>query len=113
MGEVQCFEGDGAIPPEISALMRENERLKARLESMDAQHDQDQKYIMELTARVSLMQDKLYQIGQILAIREMPEYDDRYDKANMEPMLHPIGVTGPPPLTADEAFKHLIAKTCQ
>ena len=79
MVEVQCWEGDGIVPPEVKALVMENERLKGIVKDLETE-------VTHLRKRVSVVQEisnnygqKLYEIERILAYKEEPEpvYDPR------------------------------------
>jgi hypothetical protein len=59
MHEVQCFDGDGVVPPELKALMEENERLKER-------YDLCEKENLGLRETIRLQQQELHDLGSKL-----------------------------------------------
>jgi hypothetical protein len=98
MVEVQCWEGDGVIPPEIQALIkrvteleRENAELKAEITGLE-----------ELAAvqkkTIHAAHRKLYAIERVMA-----EKDDEITKMDpvYEPMNHPTEIPNRPEPTND------------
>jgi hypothetical protein len=73
MVEVQCFDGDGAVPPELQALMKENQRLKELLEARDHDNDCLQKTNRELEKELRNFGNKLWQIQNIVNAKDVVE----------------------------------------
>jgi hypothetical protein len=76
MVEIQCFDGDGAVPPELQALVKENQRLTDLLEERNMEI---RGLRMDMNKKEQELRDfgnKLWQIQNIVNAKDM--VDEEY-----------------------------------
>ena len=75
--EIQVFDGDGSIPPELSKLIEEIRVLREKNSDLEGRHQDDTAQILELRDRVTQAEIKLSQIADIIVSRKEPfDYDN-------------------------------------
>lgn len=83
--EVQCFDGDGTVPPEITKLMAELESLKAMVREMTESRRRDEATINALREELEEFHDKFGDIVKIIRReKKAPPWKGDYDN-NMSP----------------------------
>ena len=73
MAEIQCFDGDGVVPPEIKALIAENTHLKTVVGEQQAEIDRLNKFLNLESQAARTLGDKLWQIQNIVNAKDMVE----------------------------------------
>lgn len=82
MPEIQCWEGDGQIPPEVSKLIKDNEALKERIMDLEGElvcRDNEIRSLREVNKSYG---QKLYAIERVLQHEEKPIPDPTYEDPN-------------------------------
>jgi hypothetical protein len=74
--EVQVFDGDGTVPPEITKLIRENELLREQNRYLSQTNKQKDEDIQDLLRENRFLAKKLNSISFIIS---QPEEKDRDD----------------------------------
>ena len=80
--EVQVFDGDGAVPPELQKLMEENRSLRTSIDNLQADLSCSQSTIEELERSNRFLAKKLRSIGFILDQPMEKPQDDFKDYMN-------------------------------
>lgn len=78
MVEIQCFDGDGAVPPELQALIKENQRLKDLLERRDLEIAGLRKDMLRKEMALCDFGHKLWQIQNIVNANAKDMVDEEY-----------------------------------
>ncbi len=97
MAEVQVFDGDGVVTPEIRQLMAENENLHDRVSSLKSQAIMDAREIESLHREIGMLREKFAAIYGIIMEKpkdkyEDPQLEDEYDNHTIQPDDHRIGL---------------------
>lgn len=81
MAEVQCWEGDGVVPPEVAALIKENEDLKERVNDRDRTIRRLEKTVEDQERMLQSYGGKLRQIQKIVQEPDVIE-EEKYTNSN-------------------------------
>lgn len=117
MDEIQCFDGDGVVPPELQALIKENGRLKELLENRDREIRGLRKENNKLEQELRDFGNKLWKIQSIVNEKDMVEeeyptkrvWDKKYEEHEDEPEVVPnMTAQNTMSMTAREAFNAMM-----
>jgi DNA repair exonuclease SbcCD ATPase subunit len=78
LSEVQVFDGDGVIPPELQKLIEENERLRQRIIELERESEYKNSDIADLRKQNEFLWDKFNGINRLLSQPMEEDEGDTY-----------------------------------
>ncbi len=73
MAEVQVYDGDGVMPPEMKQLIQENEKLRSRIALLEEEARNDDFVIQKVCEERDFLQEKLSAIHGIVIAKPKNE----------------------------------------